>query len=120
VSKSKLATRIAVLVVAFSLVGTGVASARLRPGVYSGRTSDGIEISITLNQDRQTGTFTYCEAQAKPFTLSGKSFSITVYQPDGVTPQLQANGTFSKRRVTGEIPVGGGCNGTAQTFSLKK
>ena len=103
-----------------SLAGSGVAFARLRPGTYSGRTSDGIEISITLNRDKQTGTFTYCEAQAAPFTLSNKSFEVTIYQEDGVTPQVQASGTFSKRKVTGSIPVGGGCNGTPQTFSLKR
>jgi hypothetical protein len=117
----KLAYRaLVVFVVVMSLAVSSVATARLRPGTYSGRTSDGIEISITLNRDRQTGTFTYCEAQAAPFTLTDKSFQIVVFQEDGVTPQVQANGTFRKRKVTGEIPIGGGCNGTPQTFSLRK
>ena len=117
---SKLALRVVALVVVMTLAGSGVAFARLRPGVYSGRTSDGIEMSITLNKDRQTGTFTYCEAQAEPFTLTDKSFSITVFQEDGVTPQVQANGRFKKRKVFGEIPLGGGCNGTPQTYTLRK
>ena len=116
----KLTSRIAVVVVVMSLVGSGVAFAKLKPGTYSGRTSDGIEMSITLNQDRQTGTFTYCEAQGATFTLSDKSFQVTVYQDDGVTPQVQASGTFHKRKVTGSIPLGGGCNGSPQTFSLKR
>jgi hypothetical protein len=116
----KLVSRIAVLVVVMSLAGSSVAYARLRPGIYSGTTSDGIEMSITLNRDRQTGTFTYCEAQAEPFTLTEKSFEVTVYQEDGVTPQVQASGTFRKRKVSGSIPLGGGCNGSPQTFTLKK
>jgi hypothetical protein len=77
-------------------------------------------MSITLNKDKQTGTFTYCEAQNAPFTLTDKSFSVTIFQEDGTTPQVQANGTFKRRKVTGSIPIGGGCNGTAQTFSLHK
>lgn len=116
----RLGSKLAALVVVMSLAGSGVAYAKLRAGVYSGRTSDGIEMSITLNKDRQTGTFTYCEAQAEPFKLNNKSFSVTVFQDDGVTPQVQASGTFKKRKVSGEIPIGGGCNGSPQTFTLKK
>ena len=111
-----LVGRIAVLVVALSVASTsGIAFAKLRAGVYSGKTSNGIDISITLNKDRKSGTFTYCEAQAEPFTLTDKSFSVTVFQEDGVTPQVQANGTFKKRKVTGSIPVGGGCDGSNGT-----
>jgi hypothetical protein len=118
----KLAYRIAIVVVVISLAGPSVAVARSRlsPGTYSGRTSDGIEMSITLNRDKKSGTFTYCEAVAEPFTLTGKTFQVTIYQEDGVTPQVQADGKFKRRKVTGSIPLGGGCDGSPQTFSLKK
>lgn len=102
------------------------AKRKTQPGPYPGATSNGIPMTITLAGSRTSGTFTYCDAVAVPFTVTGRSFTVTVPNPDG-TPYIQASGTFTlkpkkkkgKGTVTGTMPLGGGCDGTVQTFSIK-
>jgi hypothetical protein len=105
--------------------GVAVAGKRkIQPGVYPGTTSNGIPMQVTLAKSRKAGTFTYCEAAGFPFVVSGRSFSVFVPDAEG-NVHLSASGRFSKSRtaksatVSGSIPLGGGCDGTPQTFKLK-
>lgn len=117
---------IAVLIVG-AISGVAVAKKKkkqIQPGAYPGTTNEGIPMAVTLDRGRASGTFTYCEAAGVPFSVSGNSFSVTTLNPDG-SVQIAASGTFSKSRtvkggtVSGSIPLGGGCSGSAQTFFLK-
>ncbi len=113
-----------------ALSGVAVAKKKkksvIQPGVYPGTTVEGIPMSVTLDRSRTSGTFTYCEAQVVPFTVSGNSFSISFLDPGGSgLLHISATGTFRKSKtprggtVSGSIPLGGGCSGSAQTFSLR-
>lgn len=123
--------RIALICVALvALMGAtdAVAKKKKKPkvltGPYVGRTiPNGIELAITLNGDRTTGSIAYCGMVA-PFTTSGgvsfKSFAVNYVEP--VTQDtIQATGFFSakKRSVSGSLAPNG-CDSTPQTFLIQR
>lgn len=114
--------RVLVFVAIASLLVTGVAVAKKKPpfvpGPYAGTTNEGIAMSVTVAKSG-SGTFTYCDAIDVPFTLSGRSFSVSTTNADG-TVNISADGTFSKNgTLSGSIPLSGGCSGSPQTFLLR-
>jgi hypothetical protein len=116
------AVAIAALIAAVIVVpGAAVAKKKKKPfipGAYNGATNEGIPMSVTVTRGG-SGTFTYCDAVGVPFTLSGRSFTVSTLNPDG-TVQISADGTFGKNgTVSGSIPLGGGCTASAQTFFIK-
>ena len=97
---------------------------KLVTGPYVGRTiPNGVELSITLNADRTTGSIAYCGMVA-PFTAVGgvsfKSFAVNYVQPE-TEDTIVATGSFSakQRSVTGSLAPNG-CDSTPQTFLLRR
>lgn len=87
-------------------------------GTYSGATSNGIPMSLTLNADRATGTMSYCSMVA-PVSVSGTSFSVIYIEPV-TSDTINAAGFFNAktRQATGTVN-GNGCDSTNQTFTLQ-
>jgi hypothetical protein len=123
--------RIALICVALvALMGaTDAVAKKKKPkvltGPYVGRTSNGIELAITLNADRATGSIAYCGLNV-PFTTAGsisaKSFAVNYTDPDTLNI-LGATGFFSakQRSVSGTIaPESGGCDSTPQTYFIQR
>jgi hypothetical protein len=79
-------------------------------GRYSGRTSDGIPVSVVVSPGGETGTFHYCHV-APMFTISHARFRVH-------TLQLHASGRFDGNKVTGTIGPDS-CAGSVSTFSLR-
>ncbi len=87
-------------------------------GTYSGTTSNGIPMSITLNADRASGTMSYCGLIA-PLSVSGTGFQVNYIEPV-TNDTISAAGFFtaSNKQATGTIN-GTGCDATTQTFTLQ-
>ena len=123
--------RIAIVCVAvIAVMGAtdAVAKKKKKPkvltGPYVGRTiPNGIELAITLNADRTTGSIAYCGMVA-PFVTSGtvsfKSFAVNYIEPT-TEDTIQATGFFSakQRSVSGSIAPNG-CDSTPQTFLIQR
>jgi hypothetical protein len=127
-----IVSTVCVAVLAFA---GGTAAAKKKPklkvGDYVGTTSNGIEMTMTLDPGRTSGAIYYCATTA-PFTVTGKSFSV-LYQDPVSLETINANGRFKvkKRSVnprTGKIKwqsvVSGtiepnGCDASPQTFALR-
>ena len=104
---------------------------KLKLGDYVGTTSNGIQMTATLNPGRTSGSVFYCATTA-PFTVTGNSFSV-LYQDPVSLETINASGRFKvkKRSVnphTGKIKwqsvVFGtiepnGCDASPQTFALR-
>jgi len=119
---------VCVAVVAVMGATDAVAGKKKKPkvvtGPYVGRTApDGLELAITLNADRTTGTFSYCGMNA-PFTATGsvgfKTFEVHYVQPD-TADTIDASGFFSaKRRAVSGSLAPNGCTSVPQTFFLQR
>ncbi len=119
--------RIAVVVIAVLALGalagggtSAVAKKKKKPkialGAYNGMTSNGIQMSVTVDAGRASGSMSYCGMIA-PFTIAGNSFSVAYIDP--TMNSITASGTFNPKlqRVTGTVAPNG-CDSTQQTFSL--
>jgi hypothetical protein len=96
---------------------------KLVVGTYVGRTvPDGLDLSITLNGDRTTGSVAYCSLVA-PFSAAGgpsfKTFGVNFTEPVN-QDTIVATGAFSakQRSVTGSLAPNG-CTSVPQTFDLR-
>ncbi len=87
-------------------------------GTYSGATSNGIPMSVTLNADRASGTMSYCGIIA-PLQVQGSNFGVGYVDPIGMD-SINALGTFnaSTKQATGTVQENG-CDSTSQTFILQ-
>jgi hypothetical protein len=89
-------------------------------GPYAGMTiPDGIQITVTLNPGRTTGSITYCSMTA-PFTVSGGAFTVAYTDPVS-SDSITASGFFSakKRSVSGSVAPNG-CDSVPQNFALSR
>ena len=86
-------------------------------GTYTGQTSNGIPMSVTLNGDRATGTMTYC-AMTAPITVSGVSFTVAYMDPAGDTINAAGQFNASTRQATGSVAPYG-CDASNQSFTLQ-
>lgn len=109
--QTRLISRVvAVVAIATLLVGATVAIAGVTPGVYKGRTSDGITLKIKVAKSKQSGFFGYCGVRV-PFSISGRTFSVS-------SDTVNASGKFKHAKVFGTIQPSG-CTSTPTTYSLR-
>ena len=83
-------------------------------GTYSGATSNGIPMSLTLNADRATGTMSYCSMIA-PISVSGTSFSVSTSSRSPGT-RSTPSGSSTRRRGRRREP----CSATAATRRTRR
>jgi hypothetical protein len=113
------------LIAALALAMTGGTAAvakkkkhKIPVGVYAGQTvPDGLAVSVTVNPGRTTGSLTYCQ-QIAPFTITGKTFTVTQVDPvSGDT--VSGSGYFNakKKTVSGSLAANG-CTSVPQSFFL--
>jgi hypothetical protein len=93
-------------------------------GPYVGRTvPDGIDIAVTLDPGRATGSISYCGMVA-PFATSGtvynKSFAVNYTDPN-TQDVIIATGFFSgkRRSVSGSVAPNG-CDSVPGTFTIQR
>jgi hypothetical protein len=123
--------RIAIVCVALvAVMGAtdAVAKKKKKPkvltGPYVGKTiPDGIDLSITLNADRATGSIAYCGMVA-PFvttgTVSAKSFEVHYVEPNTLDT-IDASGFFNaKRRTLSGSLAPNGCDSVPETFFIQR
>ena len=117
--------RMAVVCVAMvALIGAADAVAKkkkpkIKTGPYVGTTSNGIDLNVTLDPGRKSGSIAYC-GLFTTFTVDGRSFAVSYQDPVSLTT-LSATGSFNakKRSVSGTIgPTG--CDGSTQTYTLTR
>lgn len=98
---------------------------KLKVGDYVGTTSNGIQMTVTLNPGRTSGAIYYC-AMTATLTVTGKSFAV-FYQDPVSLDTINASGTFkAKRRRSGSVKGSvfgtiepNGCDASPQTFALR-
>jgi hypothetical protein len=123
--------RIAIVCVALvAVMGAtdAVAKKKKKPkvltGPYVGKTiPDGVDLTITLNADRATGSVAYCGMVA-PFvttgTVSAKSFEVHYVEPNTLDT-IDASGFFNaKRRTLSGSLAPNGCDSVPETFFIQR